>query len=81
MAPPWPGHYTMLSPADAVLQVQLDTEAASDMVVGRWTPTETVELRFVGKPGPAKIGAFIAKYYYRQSGFAASVFSKLGSAL
>ena len=77
MAPQWPGHYSH----DAALQAQLDTEAATDMVVGRWTPTDTVELRFVGNPGPAKIGAFIAKYYYRQSGYAAAVFSKFGSAL
>ena len=71
----------MLSAEEAQAQVALDLEAQQDMKVGRWEATPDIMSRWKGEAAPAKIGAMIAKYYYRQSGYSAAVFSKASNYL
>ena len=71
----------MLSAEEAQAQIALDIEAHHDMNVGRWEPTSDLMSRWKGDPAPAKIGAMIAKYYYKKSGYAANVFSKASNYL
>ena len=75
----WPGHYTMFPPSEQQRQKALDVEASELMKKPRWEHSIHLKDRFDAGLSSAEIGTMVSKLYYRQSGYAAKVFSSPGS--